>query len=222
MKLRMSAQGMNNTSETIRNIFSMLAEAPYLREREAMESALKSAQAYEANMQGNKHGIQAQHDQYSLEQRKGIDDYLAANPDLPEYQKRLALGHKWMGGNDIEKFAKAATEFQSQGFREQAENNLNDLDRVNRLNTLAEKGATYTPYDNIGNTGFALNKATGAAVESSPALSRWHGTKNSSEIDENHATAASARSLAEERRARTSQITNGSKAPRKTTNKAFR
>ncbi|MBK5571881.1 hypothetical protein, partial [Ensifer sp. SSB1] len=65
-------------------------------------------------------------------------------------------------------------------------------DRMNRLNTLAKPGDTYTPYDNIGTTGYALNKATGAAASANPVLAKLYQAVQGSIMNENNAQAGAA------------------------------
>lgn len=74
----------------------------------------------------------------------------------------LALMQRMYGtGSNVEMASKAALNEQTGRIRDQALAAVDNLDRMNRLNTLTKEGQTYTPFDAIGTTGYSVNKATG-------------------------------------------------------------
>jgi len=76
--------------------------------------------------------------------------------------RNLALIQKMHStGSNVEQASKAALNEQTGRIRDQAVANVGNLDMMNRLNTLAKEGQTYTPFDAIGTSGYSVNKATG-------------------------------------------------------------
>lgn len=187
-----------------------LVKAPMARQQAEETAALRNAQTYAANMAGNKHGSEAAGNQFTLEQRKGIDDYIAANPDLSPYERTLALSYKWTGDTNIERLANARGQFQTQDIRDLAVKNVGNPDLMNRLNALGVPGATYQPYKAIGNTGHSVNEATGVQTQASPALAGLHSGETNSRIRVNNAQAGNASALAERTKAEAELIRTNS------------
>lgn len=200
-KFTLTADGMAPVQQGIGNIFKSLVQAPLIQQQMQDQTALRNAQMYNANMSGNKHGAEAESERYTLGQRKAVPDTIAADPNMPTYlQAAYKLFGQGVSGN-MDQFAKASGEFQTQGIRDQAVANADNVDQMNRLNTLAQPGKTYEPFTNIGNTGTALNKATGAGAVASSTLDKLFGDKTKSEIGENNAQAGAAGASAENSRA---------------------
>lgn len=111
--------------------------------------------------------------------------------------RAIAAYDKAVGtGSNVQQMANAATELQTQGIRDQALAAVDNLDRMNRLNTLAKEGQTYEPFRAVGNTGGAINQATGQGIVSDAVLRKLFGDKNASEVFENKAQANSANASA--------------------------
>lgn len=176
--------------------------APAAREAAEGKAALQGAQMYHANMAGNKAGTEAEAARFTLGQRQGVDDYLAQNPQLAPYARAMMQVFKLTGDTNAERVAHAGTEFQTQGIRDRAVDAVGDVDMMNRLNTLAKPGATYTPYDNVGNTGHTINKATGAQTAENSTLAKLFGAESQSRTAENEAQADNARASASATRAK--------------------
>lgn len=177
------------TAEGIRGIFQALTKAPLLRQEAEQMTGLRNAQTYNASMAGNKSGAEAESERYTLRQRKAVPDVIAADPSMSAYMKTAHQLFGLTGDTNMERFAKAAGEAQTQGIRDQAVANVDNLDRMNRYNTLAKPGETYEPFDNIGNTGTVFNKATGAGSVASSTLDKLFGDESRSKTAENYAQA---------------------------------
>lgn len=189
MKFALGGEGADYINQGVGSIFKALAQAPLVRQQAEEQAALRNAQTYAANMAGNKHGSEAAGNQFTLEQRKGMDNYIASNPDLSPYDRMLALAYKWTGDNNIERMANARGQFQTHDIRDQAVKNVDDPDLMNRYNALTVPSVTYQPYKAIGNTGYSVNEATGVQTEQNPALAKLYGRKTNSEIGRNDAQA---------------------------------
>lgn len=104
--------------------------------------------------------------------------------------QNLALMHRMIGsGSKVHEHSKAALDMQTGRIRDQALANVGDLDMMNRLNTLAKEGATYMPFDAIGNTGYSVNKATGQG-EGLDVLQRLFGQSERARANKDNASAA--------------------------------
>lgn len=202
---------MAPVQQGIGSIFKALAQAPVLEQQMREQAALRNAQTYHANMTGNKAGAEAAREEYTLGQRQGVDSMIAADPSMEPFRKYQLLAYKFAGPGKMNDFANAGTEFQTQDIRGQAVANVDDLDKMNRLNTLAKPGATYEPLANIGNTGTVFNKATGDASVASSVLEKWFGNESRSKAAENYASAERSKAATEFLRTRSAnaQTTSG-------------
>lgn len=121
----------------------------------------------------------------------------ADNDTVAKLGRSMALMQRMYGtGSNVEQMAKAGSEIQTQGIRDKAVAAVGDLDMMNRLNALAKEGTTYKPFAAVGNTGGAINQATGQGIVSDAVLRKLFGDKNASEVMENKAQANSANASA--------------------------
>ncbi len=167
MKFTLNADGAQSLGQGIGNMFKAYAMAPHLRQQAEQDAALKGAQIYHHNMSGNKSGTEAEGLRLTNTARTGPID-----SNLPAALQTAYKLFQATGDTNMERFANAGTAIQTQGIRDQAVANVNNLDTMNRLNTLAKPGDTYMPYDNVGTSGYSLNKATGAQVEANPVIAK--------------------------------------------------
>jgi len=192
MKFALDNYAAEPLGQGIANAIKAAAMAPMARDQAEQKAGLQAAQIYHANMAGNKAGAEAENSRYTLGQRQGVEDLIAKNPQFAGYLQNAMRLFGMTGDTNIERVAKAGSEMQTQGIRDQAVGAVDNLDRMNRLNTLAKPGDTYMPYDNVGNTGYSLNKATGGQAEANPVLAKLFGGVQNSIIGENNAQAGAA------------------------------
>jgi hypothetical protein len=172
MKFTLDAGGAQAAGQGIGNLFKAYALGPQMRQQAEQDTAAKLAQIYANNMQGNKYGSEAETNRFTLDQRRGVDDQITADPTMTPYMQNLLRTFKLTGDTNAERVARAGTEFQTQGIRDQAVANVANLDTMNRLNTLAKPGDTYMPFDNVGTSGYSINKATGSQTEANPVIAK--------------------------------------------------
>lgn len=206
MKFNLGGAGADNINQGVGSIFKALASAPLIRQQAEEQAALRNAQTYSANMAGNKNGAQAEGDQYTLAQRKGVPDMIAGDAAMPDYLKNAYRIFQMTGDTNADRVARSGTEFQTQGIRDKAVDNVGDLDMMNRYNTLAKEGATYEPFKAVGNTGYSINGATGTQGEANPAIAKLFRNIQASVADENAAQASNARASAGQHSASTDKI----------------
>jgi len=203
MKFALDNYAAEPLGQGIANAIKTAAMAPMMHDQAQQLAGLRAAQMYSANMTGNKAGAEAENTRYTLGQRQGVEDLIAKHPQFAGYLQNAMRLFGMTGDTNIERVAKAGSEMQTQGIRDQAVGAVDNLDRMNRLNTLAKPGDTYMPYDNVGNTGYSLNKATGGQAEANPVLAKLFGGVQGSIMNENNAQAGAAGAsagLANERR----------------------
>jgi hypothetical protein len=157
-------------------MFKAYAMAPHLRQQAEQDAALKGAQIYHHNMSGNKSGTEAEGLRLTNTARTGPID-----SNLPAALQTAYKLFQATGDTNMERFANAGTAIQTQGIRDQAVANVNNLDTMNRLNTLAKPGDTYMPFDAIGTTGYSVNKATGQG-EGLDVLRKLFGEKTAADV----------------------------------------
>jgi hypothetical protein len=176
MKFTLNADGAQSLGQGIGNMFKAYAMAPHLRQQAEQDAALKGAQIYHHNMSGNKSGTEAEGLRLTNTARTGPID-----SNLPAALQTAYKLFQATGDTNMERFANAGTAIQTQGIRDQAVANVNNLDTMNRLNTLAKPGDTYMPFDAIGTTGYSVNKATGQG-EQLDVLRKLFGEKTAADV----------------------------------------
>lgn len=191
MRFTIDGTGAASVGTGLGNLLKAAALAPQLKQQAQMTAALRDSQIYQNNMQGNKAGVEAENTRFTLDQRQGIDNLIANDPALAPYMRNMMTAFKLTGDTNAERLAKSGTEFQTQGFRDQAAQNVGDVDQMNRFISLAADKA-YEPFASVGNTGRYINQATGAGGVSEETLAKLFGAVQNSIINENNAQAANA------------------------------
>jgi hypothetical protein len=166
MRFTLDAGGAQAAGQGIGNIFKAYVLGPQMRQQAEQEALRGAADLYYRRMAGDKYGAEAGKLGQEAEglrltnaARTGpVDDTLPAN-----LQTAFKL-FQATGDTNMERFANAGTALQTQDIRDQAVANMGNLDVMNRLNTLAKPGETYMPFKAVGDTGGAIDQATGQGV----------------------------------------------------------
>lgn len=211
MKFTLDGTGAQAAGQGIGNLFRAFALGPMFRQQAEQDAATKAATAYAHTEQGNKYGTEAEAGRFTLDQRRNVDADIEANPAMPEYERTMRRVFKMTGDTHADRVAKAGTEFQTQGFRQQAIAEP-DLDKMNRIIAVAGD-KPYMPFDNVGNTGYSFNKATGTGGEINPVLAKIFQTVEQSKANENNAQAGSAGAAAGLSNARKDRVVAGLDKP---------
>jgi len=184
MKFTLDAGGAQAAGQGIGNIFKAYVMGPQIRQQAEQEAIKSAADIYYRQMAGNKYGAEAGKLSQETEglrmtnaARSGpIDSALPAN-----LQTAFKL-FQATGDTNMERFANAGTEIQTQGIRDQAVANVGNLDAMNRLNTLAKPGETYMPFKAVGETGGAIDQATGQGVVFDAVLRKLFSDESGAEV----------------------------------------
>lgn len=191
MKFTLDAGGAQQVGTGLGNIFKAYVLGPQIRQQAQQQAEALMSKTYANTQAGNKYGAEA----------KGLEMTNAAREapidmSLPEYLQLSQKVFQLTGDNNAERVANAATEYQTQGIRDKAVGAIDNLDQMNRFNTLAKPGEVYMPFKAVGETGAAMNQATGDQRVVDEALRKLFGDKVGSEILENKAQANSSNASA--------------------------
>lgn len=152
-----------------------------VREQAQWKSGLMAAQAARTNQQTQLMAAQADN---ARQQAQEVAHILGLRQD-PTYLAELdaqqnGLGALYRGGYDLNKAPSGMLDLQKHGWNQQILNNIGDPetdhDKIN-LGTSVLEGKTYEPFAALGDTGYALNKATGQGVMASPGIAALYGQK---------------------------------------------
>lgn len=193
--------GAQAAGQGIGNAFKALAMGGQVRQDAADMAALRSAQTYAQTMAGNAHGAKAEGLQLTNDARRQ-----PISADSPEHQRLMQLLFQKTGDDNALNLAKAAGEFQAQGFKEKASHSMFNPDTFNMYNTLTKDGGQYMPFDNVGNTGVSINKATGGQVVADQGLNNVFNNVQRSIANENNAQAGNAAASAALHRAQIPEV----------------
>lgn len=188
MKFTLDGAGVDHINQGIGSVFRALASAPMVRQQAEEQAALRNAQAYNANMSGNKLGAQAESERYTLDRRRSVPELIAADPDMPAHIRAAYKVFDLTGDTNMERIANAGQTFQTMDYRTKAADNLRDPNEMNKYISIAA-GKTYEPFAPVGTTGYSINQATGDQTEENQVLANLFGRKTNSEISRNDAQA---------------------------------
>lgn len=201
MKFRLDANGAYGSGGGIGNMFKALAMGDGVRQDAADMAALRSAQTYAHTMAGNEHGAKATGLQMTNDARLSpVDESLT-----PE-QKMMKFVFNQTGDTNALNLAKSAGEFQAQEFKRNAAESMHNPHVYNMFNTLTKNGATYMPFDKVGNTGVSLDKATGNQIVAERGLNAMFNNVQRSIANENNAQAGNAAASAALHRAQIPEV----------------
>jgi len=188
-----------------------LLQGEAVRQRAQQEQEQSLADIYYRNMMGNRAGADALKIGEEATGLRLTNDARQApiDPALSRYMQDAVRLFQMTGDTNMERFANAGTAIQTQGIRDQAVANVGNIDLMNRLNTLAKPGETYMPFSAVGNTGGAINQATGEGTvwdealrslftqESGARVARDRGAANASNAAAGRSSAERQMTLAE-------------------------
>lgn len=211
MKFTLDAAGAQSAGQGIGSLFKAYALGPMYRQQAEQDTAAKLATTYAHNMQGNKYGAEAESERFTMDQRRGVDDAITADPAMAPYMANMMRAFKLTGDTNAHRVAQAGTEFQTQGLRDKALA-APDVETMNRvLSVAAEK--PYLPHDNVGTSGYSINKATGAQVEANPIIAKIFQMAEQAKVNQHNAAAGASGAQAGLSSARRDRVVSGLDKP---------
>lgn len=109
------AVGAQAAGQGLGNIFKAYMLGPQMREKARMDTEEQLAGTFAKTMQGQQFGAHARKltadatdQEMTTKLREGIDADLAANPNLPAYERALRIGFKFAGPQHMQNWSAAA------------------------------------------------------------------------------------------------------------------
>lgn len=164
-----AAAGAQSMANGIGSGFKAFAMAPMVAQQAEQNTALTLAKIFASQQAGNKSGEEARGLKMTNDYRGGVDDQIAANPNMPQFEQQLMKALKYVGAGNIADFSRGG----------QMQQKIADIEAIKTNPSLATPAAQAyfatsgsAPFDNVGNTGSSINRATGDQVVSNPALDK--------------------------------------------------
>lgn len=171
-----AAAGAQSAANGIGSAFKAAAMAPMVAQQAEQNAALTLAKIFANQQSGNKHGEEARGLKMTNDFRGNVDQEIAANPTMPTYQQNLLKALKYVGAGHIADFSRGG----------QIEQKVADIEAIKTNPALATQAAQAyfatsgsAPFDNVGNTGASINRATGDQSISNPTLEKVFENKGS-------------------------------------------
>lgn len=169
-----AAQGAMATGQGIGNGIKALAMGSAARDEAQQKTALALSKIYANNMSGDKHGEETRGLKMTNDGRDSVEAILAANPKLEQYVKQQLIAYKLAGPQYMDNFSRSG----------QMEQKIADIQAIKADPSKATPAAQAyfatsgnAPFDNVGNTGASLNRATGAQNVSSDVINKIYENK---------------------------------------------
>ncbi|MFM8899153.1 MAG: hypothetical protein ACKOF9_04285 [Burkholderiales bacterium] len=196
MKFTLDAGGAQAAGQGIGNMFKAYAMGDQYRQQAEQDTIKTAADIYYRQMAGKKYGAEAEGLEMTNRARTAPVDNT-----LPYYLQIANKLFQATGDTNMERIANAGTALQTQGIRDQAVQSLGDVDKMNRLNTLAKPGEVYMPYKAVGDTGAAIDQATGGGKVFDPVLHKLFGDESVAKVARDRGAANSSNAAAGKYRA---------------------
>lgn len=190
-----AAAGAQASAQGIGNVFKALATAPMVAQQAEQNQALLLAKIFANQQSGSKHEQEAIGLRMTNDARSGIDAELAANPSMPPYERDTRIAFKYAGPQYMDNWSRS----------NQIQQKVSDIEAIKSNPLLATPTAQAyfatsggAPFDNVGNTGRSLNRATGAQVDAGTLAKIWDA-EAMSRVSENNAQAGASSALMQQR-----------------------
>lgn len=171
-----AAQGAQFIGQGITNGMKAMAMGGDVREQAAQKTALALSRIYANNMSGDKHGEETRGIKMTNDGRASVETILADNPQLEQYLKSQLVAFKMAGPQYMDNFSRSG----------QIEQKISDIQAIKADPSKATPAAQAyfatsgsAPFDNVGNTGASLNRATGAQNVTSDVINKLYEAKGS-------------------------------------------
>lgn len=169
-----AAAGAQSAAQGIGSGIKALAMAPMVAQQAEQNTALTLAKIFASQQSGNKHGEEARGLRMTNDYRSGVDEQLAANPNMPQYEQQLMKALKYVGAGNIADFSRGG----------QMQQKIADIQAIKTNPALATPAAQAyfatsgsAPFDDVGNTGSSINRVTGGQAVVNPTLEKIYENK---------------------------------------------
>lgn len=164
-----AAAGAQSAAQGIGNGFKALAMAPLVAQQAEQNTALTLAKIFANQQSGNKHSEEARGLKMTNDYRGSIAEKIAADPTMTQNFKDTLKVFEAVGEKNIADFARGG----------QINQKIADIEAIKTNPSLATPAAQAyfatsgsAPFDNVGNTGSSINRATGGQAVTNPILEK--------------------------------------------------
>ena len=172
-----AAAGAQSAANGIGSAFKAAAMAPMVAQQAEQNAALTLAKIFANQQSGSKHEQEARGLKMTNDYRGGVDEQLAANPNMPQFEQQLMKAFKYAGAGNIADFSRGG----------QIQQKIADIEAIKANPNLATPAAQAyfatsggAPFDDVGNTGSSINRVTGSQAVTNPALEKTYENKGGS------------------------------------------
>jgi len=164
-----AAAGASSMAQGIGGGLKALAAAPMVSQQAETNQALILAKLFASQQSGNKYGEEARGLKMTNDYRDGVDAEISNNPNMSPYEKATRIAFKNAGAQHMDNWSRS-------GQIEQRIANINAVQANPALATPTGQAYFSTsgsaPFDNVGNTGASMNRATGEQTVTNPTLTK--------------------------------------------------
>lgn len=171
-----AAAGAQSAAQGIGSGFKAIAMAPMVAQQAEQNTAMTLAKIFANQQAGNKHGEEARGLKMTNDYRGGVDQQIADNPNMPQYEQKLLQALKYVGAGHVADFSRGG----------QMQQKIADIEAIKTNPALATPAAQAyfatsgsAPFDNVGNTGSSINRATGGQAVTNSTLDKIYENKGS-------------------------------------------
>lgn len=171
-----AAAGAQSAANGIGSGLKALAMGDMVAQKAEQNTALTLAKIFASQQSGNKYGEEARGLKMTNDYRGSIADKIAADPSMPQHFKDTLKIFEAVGEKNIADFARGG----------QMNQKIADINAIKANPALATPAAQAyfatsgsAPFDNVGNTGSSINRATGNQEIVNPTLGKIYENKGS-------------------------------------------
>jgi hypothetical protein len=172
-----AAAGAQSAANGIGSAFKAAAMAPMVAQQAEQNAALTLAKIFANQQSGSKHEQEARGLKMTNDFRGNVDQAIAANPNMPQFEQQLMKAYKYAGAGNIADFSRGG----------QMQQKIADIEAIKTNPTLATPAAQAyfatsgsAPFDDVGNTGSSINRVTGGQSVTNPTLGKIYENKGGS------------------------------------------
>lgn len=168
------AQGAQYMGSGIGSAIKAVASAPMVQEQAQQNREMALAKLFANQQAGNKHSEEARALRSTNDYRDSVDQMIADDPTMDAFRKAQLSAFKLAGPQYMDQFSRSG----------QIEQKVADIQAIKANPALATPAAQAyfatsgsAPFDNVGNTGITLDRATGNQVLTNPVLEKIYENK---------------------------------------------
>jgi hypothetical protein len=193
MRFSLNGYAAEPIGAAIRQAAQAYGMGPMVKQQAYQQSALNSAQAYQAQMAANKSAGEEYRRQAEYDARQRIID--EANKGEDRIKRTIAWHMQAFPEARPDQISKSNLDWQSNGLRDEAHKAINSNPALARALT-AQANGNFAPIQSLGTTGYGFDPLTGQGIKMSPSLAAIYGGEKQAQNTDHYASAARQRAQA--------------------------